>query len=69
MVLSLNPAGYYVLNNSTLISQQSFFGQLWKEYGLSDSRYLSQDPFVLCIESVTVVGRLKFSVETWFLHH
>lgn len=31
------------------------FGQLWKEYALSDSRYLTQDPFVLCMESITAV--------------
>ncbi|CAL3965508.1 unnamed protein product, partial [Diplocarpon coronariae] len=29
------------------------FGQLWKEYALSDSRYLTSDPFVLCMETVT----------------
>lgn len=36
-----------------MASQQDFFGQLWKEYSLSDSRYLTSDPFVLCMESVT----------------
>jgi hypothetical protein len=25
---------------------QTFFGQLWKEYALSDSRYMTQDMFV-----------------------
>jgi len=34
---------------------QSLFGQLWKEYSLSDSRYLTKDPFVLCMESITAV--------------
>jgi len=34
---------------------QDFFGQLWKEYALSDSRYLTSDPLVLCMESLTVV--------------
>ena len=35
---------------------QDFFGQLWKEYSLSDSRYLTSDPFVLCMETVTAVS-------------
>ena len=33
------------------------FGQLWKEYAHSDSRYLTSDPFVLCMETVTAVSR------------
>lgn len=35
---------------------QDLFGQLWKEYALSDSRYLTNDPFVLCMETVTAVS-------------
>ena len=35
---------------------QTLFGQLWKEYALSDSRYLTQNAFVLCMESITAVG-------------
>lgn len=34
---------------------QDLFGQLWKEYAFSDSRYLTSDPFVLCMETVTAV--------------
>lgn len=34
---------------------QHFFGQLWKEYAFSDSRYLTSDAFVLCMETVTAV--------------
>lgn len=30
-------------------------GQLWKEYALSDSRYMTSDPLVLCMEAWTVV--------------
>lgn len=39
-------------------------GQLWKEYSLSDSRHLSQDTLVICIESMTVLiwGPLSFLV-------
>lgn len=34
---------------------QTFFGQLWKEYALSDSRYLTQNVFVFCVEAMTAV--------------
>jgi cholestenol delta-isomerase len=47
--------GYFVLNHAIIPSSQSLFAQLWKEYALSDSRYLTSDPFMLCIESLTVV--------------
>lgn len=48
--------GYFVLNYDTLASSQALFAQLWKEYALSDSRYLSQDLSVLSIECLTIVG-------------
>lgn len=35
---------------------QDVFGQLWKEYALSDSRYMTSDTLVLCMETVTVVS-------------
>jgi cholestenol delta-isomerase len=50
--------GYFVLNHASIPSSQSLFAQLWKEYSLSDSRYLTSDPFMLCIESMTVVRLL-----------
>ncbi|KAJ4385317.1 hypothetical protein N0V85_008139 [Neurospora sp. IMI 360204] len=54
--------GYYVLNHATLPSKQDIFAQLWKEYALSDSRYMTSDPFMLCIEALTVLtwGPLSF---------
>ncbi|KAL8901902.1 MAG: hypothetical protein Q9192_000321 [Flavoplaca navasiana] len=47
-----------------MAGQQDFFGQLWKEYAWSDSRYLTSDPFVLCMETVTAFcwGPLSFCV-------
>ena len=30
-------------------------GQMWKEYSLSDSRYLTSDTFVVCMEAITAV--------------
>ncbi|OLN95644.1 3-beta-hydroxysteroid-Delta(8),Delta(7)-isomerase 1 [Colletotrichum chlorophyti] len=47
--------GYFILNHKHLASLQTLFGQLWKEYALSDSRYLISDPFMLCVESFTTV--------------
>lgn len=47
--------GYFALNHMRMGAAQDLFGQLWKEYALSDSRYLTSDPFVLCMESITAV--------------
>lgn len=47
--------GYFAYNFRTMGGMQDLFGQLWKEYSLSDSRYLTQDAFVLCMETVTAV--------------
>jgi hypothetical protein len=46
---------YYVRNWRSLAGQQGLFGQLWKEYAYSDSRYLTQDASLLCLEAITVV--------------
>ncbi|KAK6605572.1 emopamil binding protein [Botrytis cinerea] len=45
--------GYFSLHHTKIIKDQQLLGQLWKEYALSDSRYLTSDPFVLCMETVT----------------
>lgn len=63
--------GYFALNHTRMGPAQDLFGQLWKEYALSDSRYLTSDPFVLCMESITAVrtrSREKsfFRRLTWF---
>ncbi|KAF1844471.1 Emopamil-binding protein [Cucurbitaria berberidis CBS 394.84] len=47
--------GYFAYNFRAMGGRQDLFGQLWKEYSLSDSRYLTQDAFVLCMETVTAV--------------
>lgn len=43
-------------------SRTDLFGQLWKEYSLSDIRYLTRDPFLVCMETVTAFcwGPLSF---------
>lgn len=47
--------GYYAANYATLGSKQTLIGQMWKEYAFSDSRYLTNNSFVLCMETVTAV--------------
>lgn len=47
---------YFVINHKTLAGSQELFGQLWKEYSLSDSRYLTSDAFLVSMEFVTAVG-------------
>ena len=48
--------GYFSVNHKAMGAKQDLFGQLWKEYALSDSRYLTSDPFVLCMETITAVS-------------
>ncbi|KAJ6107996.1 Bcebp4 [Penicillium sp. IBT 18751x] len=54
--------GYFAYNFRRMPSMQDLFGQLWKEYSLSDSRYQTQDAFVLCMETITAAfwGPLSF---------
>lgn len=47
--------GYYSLNLTHMPILSGIFGQLWKEYALSDSRYMSMDGLVWCMETVTAV--------------
>ncbi|EAW07319.1 EXPERA domain-containing protein [Aspergillus clavatus NRRL 1] len=64
--------GYFMVNHGHMASAQDFFGQLWKEYALSDSRYMTSDTLVLCMETMTVLlwGPLCFLVAyTIFKQH
>ncbi|KAK4450202.1 EBDP4, emopamil-binding protein [Podospora aff. communis PSN243] len=45
--------GYFATHFDRMGGLQTLFGQLWKEYSLSDSRYLTMDPFVVCMETIT----------------
>ncbi|CAG8930942.1 unnamed protein product [Penicillium salamii] len=47
--------GYFVYNHKTMPQMEDPLGQLWKEYALSDSRYMTIEPFVLCMETITAV--------------
>ncbi|ETN46876.1 uncharacterized protein HMPREF1541_01065 [Cyphellophora europaea CBS 101466] len=54
--------GYFVSTHSHIGQMQDLFGQLWKEYARSDSRYLTSDIFVLSAEgmSVAILGGLSW---------
>lgn len=52
--------GYWIQHHRSIPSSQALFAQLWKEYALSDSRYMVSDPFMLCIETLTVVCPLPY---------
>lgn len=45
--------GYYALNLTNLPNSQHILAQLWKEYSMSDSRYLTSHAFVMTMESIT----------------
>lgn len=47
--------GYFAINHLTLASHSTLLGEMWKEYSLSDSRYLTSDSFVVCMESITAL--------------
>lgn len=53
--------GYYVLNRADIAGQQTVAAQLWKEYALSDSRYLMRDAFTVCAEAMTAVRTRSLS--------
>jgi len=63
-VIHLFFEGYFSLNHTRMLPASDLFGQMWKEYAYSDSRYLTSDPFVLCMETVTAFawGPLSFYV-------
>ncbi|KFH43222.1 3-beta-hydroxysteroid-Delta(8),Delta(7)-isomerase-like protein [Hapsidospora chrysogenum ATCC 11550] len=46
--------GYYLYHRSEIAGMNTLFAQLWKEYTLSDSRYLTLDVFTVCVEAITV---------------
>ncbi|KAJ5297561.1 emopamil binding protein [Penicillium antarcticum] len=55
---------HFVINHKSLAGGQSLFSQLWKEYSLSDSRYLTSDAFLISMEAVTAFawGPLAFII-------
>ncbi|KAI9327248.1 EBP domain-containing protein [Zopfochytrium polystomum] len=47
--------GYYAYNNRSIAAQTTFFADMWKEYAISDSRYMTEDAFVAVMESMTAI--------------
>ncbi|QMW45665.1 hypothetical protein G4B11_009120 [Aspergillus flavus] len=45
--------GYFVYNHKIMPSRLDLLGQMWKEYAKADSRYMTMEPFVLYMESIT----------------
>ncbi|KAH8671462.1 3-beta-hydroxysteroid-Delta(8),Delta(7)-isomerase [Xylariales sp. PMI_506] len=66
--IHLGLEGYFAFYAQDLASRSTVLAQLWKEYSLSDSRYLTADTFVVCMETITAVfwGPLSF-VCAWFI--
>ena len=57
--------GYFAYNGGHMAGASDLFGQLWKEYAKSDSRYLTWDPFTLCMETVTAVCIFMGTLAAW----
>ncbi|CAH1794632.1 unnamed protein product [Owenia fusiformis] len=45
--------GYFSVFHRTLAGEQTLLAQMWKEYGLGDSRYIASDNFTVCMETIT----------------
>ncbi|KAL2913438.1 hypothetical protein HK105_207050 [Polyrhizophydium stewartii] len=56
--------GYFATFHRTIAGESNYMAELWKEYALSDSRYMTSDPSVVLIESITAYfwGPLSFVV-------
>jgi cholestenol delta-isomerase len=52
----LSFAGYFAYNHASMAGRGDLFGEMWKEYAFSDSRYITRDAFVVCMEATTAVG-------------
>ncbi|KAL7947302.1 Emopamil-binding protein [Trichoderma barbatum] len=57
--------GYYILHRANISGKNTLFAQLWKEYTLSDSRYLTSDIFTVCVETITVFAWGPLSLITF----
>ncbi|XWW95263.1 hypothetical protein V2A60_003218 [Cordyceps javanica] len=61
-VIHLGLEGHYARHEHHIGASSHVLSQLWKEYSLSDSRYLTRDSFLACMESITAFlwGPLAF---------
>lgn len=51
----LTSVGHYVRNEHRIAASSHPLAQAWKEYALSDSRYLTRDSFLVCMEAITAL--------------
>ncbi|KAF9287484.1 hypothetical protein BGZ68_001750 [Mortierella alpina] len=47
--------GYFGLHHATIAGETTLLAQVWKEYALSDSRYMSSNTLVLIMERITII--------------
>lgn len=61
--------GWFCLYHEELLGDQAFLSQLWKEYAKGDSRYILNDNFTICMETITAClwGPLSLWVVIAFL--
>ena len=61
--------GWFSLYHADLLGDQAILSQLWKEYAKGDSRYILNDNFMICMETVTAYlwGPLSLWVVIAFL--
>ncbi|CAO3573273.1 unnamed protein product [Mortierella alpina] len=62
--------GYFGLHHATIAGETTLLAQVWKEYALSDSRYMTSNTLVLIMERITtlICGPLAFYC-AWSLYH
>ncbi|XP_053870798.1 3-beta-hydroxysteroid-Delta(8),Delta(7)-isomerase [Malaclemys terrapin pileata] len=63
--------GWFSLYYMDIPGDQSFLSQLWKEYAKGDSRYVIEDNFTVCMETITAWawGPLSLLTVLAFLQH
>ncbi|KAM9785491.1 3-beta-hydroxysteroid-Delta(8),Delta(7)-isomerase [Neosynchiropus ocellatus] len=63
--------GWFSLYHDVIPGDRSLLSQLWKEYGRGDSRYMIEDNFTVCMETVTAClwGPLSCWTVLAFLTH
>ncbi|KAI8997603.1 Emopamil-binding protein [Pilobolus umbonatus] len=53
-LLHMGFEGYWLWYRETIAGRNDVLAQLWKEYALGDSRYLSSDELLLTLEKMTI---------------
>ncbi|GFO36735.1 3-beta-hydroxysteroid-delta(8),delta(7)-isomerase-like protein [Plakobranchus ocellatus] len=54
--------GYFAVYHASIAGHSTLLGEVWKEYSKGDSRYMTSDTFMVCMETITAVidGPLAF---------